>query len=65
MGCDPDVVALFGSWAKGTADVHSDVDLLVVGPFRASPWLRDRELRDALRDFAIRLRPAPGHAGTS
>ena len=53
--CDPDAVVLFGSWAKGTADVHSDVDLLVIGPFRASPWLRDREVRDALRGFAIRF----------
>jgi predicted nucleotidyltransferase len=53
--CDPDAVVLFGSWAKGTADVHSDIDLLVVGPFRASPWLRDRELRDALRRFAVRF----------
>jgi uncharacterized protein len=53
--CDPDAIVLFGSWAKGTADVHSDVDLLVVGPFRASPWLRDRELGDALGDLAIRF----------
>ena len=53
--CDPDAVVLFGSWAKGTADVHSDIDLLVIGPFRASPWLRGRELRDALRGFAIRF----------
>jgi len=53
--CDPDALVLFGSWAKGTADVHSDVDLLVIAPFRASPWLRDREVRDALRDFAIRF----------
>ena len=53
--CDPDAVVLFGSWAKGTADVHSDIDLLVIGPFRASPWLRDREVRDTLRGFAIRF----------
>ncbi|QDP95437.1 nucleotidyltransferase domain-containing protein [Microlunatus elymi] len=53
--CDPDAVVLFGSWAKGTATVHSDIDLLVVGPYRASPWLRDRELRDALRRFAVRF----------
>jgi predicted nucleotidyltransferase len=53
--CDPDAVVLFGSWAKGSANVHSDIDLLVVGPFRASPWLRDRELGDALRVFAVRF----------
>ena len=33
--CDPDAVVLFGSWAKGTADVHSDIDLLVIG--RSAP----------------------------
>ena len=51
--CDPDRVVLFGSWAKGTADRHSDIDLLVIGPFRASRWLRDRELREALAEFPI------------
>ncbi len=53
--CDPDRVVLFGSWAKGTADRHSDLDVLVIGPFAASGWLRDRELRDALREFPIAI----------
>jgi predicted nucleotidyltransferase len=52
---DPDFVVLFGSWAKGTADVHSDVDLLVVREFRRSRRLRDAELRDALRRFPLRF----------
>jgi predicted nucleotidyltransferase len=44
---------LFGSWAKGTADRHSDIDILVIGPFTASRRLRDRELREALAEFPI------------
>jgi predicted nucleotidyltransferase len=66
--CDPDLVMLFGSWAKRTADVYSDVDLLVVGEFRRSHWLRDAELRDDLRRFPLRfdlhlLTPAELQAG--
>jgi predicted nucleotidyltransferase len=51
--CDPEEVVLFGSWAKGTADVASDVDLVVIGDFAASWWLRERELRDELSAFPI------------
>ena len=51
--CDPEEVVLFGSWAKGTAGVASDVDLLVIGAFTTSWWLRDRELRDELRAFPV------------
>jgi predicted nucleotidyltransferase len=51
--CDPEEVVLFGSWAKGTAGVASDVDILVVGNFTASRWLRDRELREELSVFPI------------
>jgi predicted nucleotidyltransferase len=51
--CDPEEVVLFGSWAKGTAGVTSDVDLLVIGDFTSSRWLRDRELQDELHAFAI------------
>jgi predicted nucleotidyltransferase len=51
--CDPEEVVLFGSWAKGTAQVGSDLDLLVIGDFRASRWLRDRALREELRTFPI------------
>lgn len=38
--CDPLAVLLFGSWAKGRADVHSDVDLVVVLREKPSPALR-------------------------
>jgi predicted nucleotidyltransferase len=36
----PEGLWLFGSWARGTASLHSDVDLLVMG-------LADRRLLDA------------------
>ena len=45
--CDPIAVLLFGSWAKGSADVHSDVDLVVVLRERPSPALR-AALQDAV-----------------
>lgn len=45
--CDPIAVLLFGSWAKGRADRHSDVDLIVVLDCRASPPLR-AELEDVV-----------------
>ena len=38
--CEPVAVLLFGSWAKGTANLHSDVDLVVVLPQRPSPAVR-------------------------
>ena len=45
----PERVILFGSQARGTADEHSDVDLLVVCPFsgkrRALMVAMDRALR--------------------
>jgi uncharacterized protein len=53
--CDPDQILLFGSWAKGLADRNSDIDILVIGPFTASRWIRDRELRDVLRDIPIEV----------
>jgi predicted nucleotidyltransferase len=48
--CDPIAVLLFGSWAKGTASVTSDVDLVVIVPQRPSP-----PLLSALRDTVLRL----------
>jgi uncharacterized protein len=55
QNCDPDLVMLFGSWAKRTANVYSDVDLLVVGRFRQSRRLRDTELSGELRRFPLRF----------
>jgi uncharacterized protein len=34
----PDKIILFGSWAYGTPDTDSDIDLLVVMPFEGSPF---------------------------
>jgi uncharacterized protein len=53
--CDPDEIVLFGSHAKGTNHRNSDVDLLVIAPFTASPWIRGRDLLDALRRFPIKI----------
>ncbi len=53
--CDPDEVVLFGSWAKGATHRYSDVDLLVIGPFTTSTWIRDRELREALHEFPVTI----------
>lgn len=46
--CDPVAVLLFGSWAKGTADVHSDVDLVAVVAQRPAPAVR-AAMQDAVR----------------
>lgn len=48
--CNPIAVLLFGSWAKGTASVTSDIDLVVIVPQRPSP-----PLRSALRDAVLRV----------
>ncbi|MFC0200717.1 nucleotidyltransferase domain-containing protein [Paracoccus rhizosphaerae] len=53
--CDPDAIILFGSHAKGQASRDSDVDLLVVGDFPGSPFLRDRELGQLLHGFPVRM----------
>ena len=34
----PRRVILFGSYARGTANADSDVDLLVVMPYKGEPW---------------------------
>lgn len=46
--CDPLAVLLFGSWAQGRADAHSDVDLVIVLRGRPSPVLQ-AALLDAVR----------------
>jgi uncharacterized protein len=53
--CEPQAVVLFGSFAKGQQDVHSDIDILVVGRFAESAWLRGRELRASLREFPLKI----------
>ncbi len=52
--CDPLAVLLFGSWAKGTANVNSDVDLIVILPQRPSPPVR-AALQDAVRGVPMHV----------
>jgi|SRR5215216_5217269 len=53
--CDPETVLLFGSYAKGQDNLDSDLDLLVIGDFRESPYLRGHEVRELLRRYPIRI----------
>lgn len=50
---DPDRIILFGSHARAGAASDSDVDLLVVMPYRGSRSRVQAELRLALREFPI------------
>jgi predicted nucleotidyltransferase len=50
---DPESVILFGSHARGDAGTDSDVDLLVVMPYRGSRREKQVEVRLALKDFKI------------
>jgi len=45
---DPERVVLFGSHADGTAGRDSDVDLLVVLPFREKPFRKSLEILNAI-----------------
>jgi predicted nucleotidyltransferase len=47
--CDPDRVLLFGSYAKGQENATSDLDVLVIGDFRESPYLRGDQVRQIVR----------------
>jgi predicted nucleotidyltransferase len=53
--CNPDVILLFGSYAKGQENPQSDLDVLVIAPFRESPYLRGRELREQLHRYPIHI----------
>jgi predicted nucleotidyltransferase len=53
--CDPEAILLFGSYAKGQDSPDSDLDILVIGDFRESPYLRGREIRELLRRYPIRI----------
>ena len=41
----PQRIILFGSYAYGTPSPDSDVDLLVILPFRGKPWRMAYEIR--------------------
>ncbi len=53
--CDPERIILFGSHAKGTATVASDIDLLVVGDFSGANSLHVRDLCQALYPSVIAI----------
>ena len=46
-------VILFGSYARGNAAAHSDVDFLVVEPFVSARHLEMVRLREALRELRV------------
>lgn len=50
LGADVDVI-WFGSWPKGTAHSHADIDIAVSGP-TAFPPEQLAELRAAIEDLA-------------
>jgi predicted nucleotidyltransferase len=49
----PERIILFGSHARGDAGPDSDVDLLVVMPFRGSKREKQLEIRLALRNIHV------------
>lgn len=51
--CDPELIILFGSQARGTARPDSDVDLLVVMPVAGSKREKQVELRCVLHDICV------------
>ena len=51
--CDPDLIILFGSQARGTARPDSDVDLLVVVPVAGSKREKQVEIRCVLHDIRV------------
>lgn len=50
---DPERIILFGSHARGNAGPDSDVDLLVVMPYRGSRARTQTAIRLALGDFPV------------
>jgi predicted nucleotidyltransferase len=45
----PDKIILFGSYARGEANEHSDLDLMVIAPSDAPPGKRTKPILKALR----------------
>jgi predicted nucleotidyltransferase len=51
--CNPDLIYLFGSYAKGTMIENSDLDFIVVKRTSLPKHLRGRDAMAALAEFAI------------
>lgn len=51
----PERIVLFGSYAKGTADGRSDVDLLVITRFQGNPLFHQRRARQLAADCFPRV----------
>jgi predicted nucleotidyltransferase len=52
---DAAAVYLFGSYARGTAHIGSDIDLIVVGPSRLPPPQRGKTIAADLAAFPLRF----------
>jgi predicted nucleotidyltransferase len=54
--CDPDEIILFGSYAKGNAQVDSDLDILVIANFKGRQKdLLHMEIKDLLDPYFIKI----------
>jgi uncharacterized protein len=53
--CDLEAVLLSESSVRGQENRDSDLDILVIGDFRESPYLRGHEVRELLRRYAIHI----------
>ncbi len=53
--CEPDEIVLFGSYAKECDRLDSDLDILVIGNFRQSKFIRNLELNELLDQFPISI----------
>ena len=51
----PEKIMLFGSWAKGTRHVGSDVDLLIIADLPGSPVVHARRARQLAADSFPRI----------
>ena len=49
----PEKIILFGSHATGRAGPDSDVDLLIVMPYRGTKAKTELEVRKVLRDYSV------------
>jgi len=50
---NPEKIILFGSYAKGTPNEHSDLDILVIKETNVPQHQRPREIRKYLRGLGI------------